>query len=130
MSLHTMKKTTLTLASVLALSVWALAADDKKIDADNTGKNERDRDKKTLTPGDQSNTPEDRKLTQAIRQAVMKDESLTMTAKNVKIITADGKVTLRGPVKTAEEKTKIHDLAKAAAGQVPVDNQLEVKAPK
>lgn len=125
-----MKGINITLASVLALTVFSLAADDKKNDADNSGKNERDRDKKTLTPGDQSNTPEDRKLTQAIRQAVMKDESLTMTAKNVKIITAEGKVTLRGPVKTEEEKTKIHDLAKAAAGQVPVDNQLEVKAPK
>ncbi len=123
-----MKRTILILASVIALPMWALAGDDKKKDADNTGKNERDRDSKTVTPGDQSGTPEDRKLTQAIRQAVMKDSSLTMTAKNVKIITADGKVTLRGPVNTAEEKTKINDLAKAAAGQVPVDNQLEVKA--
>ena len=125
-----MKRTILTLVSVLALPVWALAAEDAKTDADNSAKNERDRDKKTLTPGDQSETPEDRKLTQTIRQAVMKDKSLTMTAKNVKIITAQGKVTLRGPVKSAEEKTKINDLAKAAAGEVPVDNQLEVKAAK
>ena len=123
-----MKRTILTLAPVLALSIWALAADDKKNDADNTGKNERDRNSKTLTPGDQSGKPEDRKLTQSIRQAVMKDKSLTMTAKNVKIITANGKVTLRGPVNTAEEKTKINDLAKVAAGTIPVDNQLEVKA--
>ena len=125
-----MKRTILTLVSVLALPVWALAAEDAKTDADNSAKNERDRDKKTLTPGDQSETPEDRRLTQTIRQAVMKDKSLTMTAKNVKIITAQGKVTLRGPVKSAEEKTKINDLAKAAAGEVPVDNQLEVKAAK
>ena len=125
-----MKRNILTLASLLILPVWAFAADDKKKDADNTGKNERDRNKKTLTPGDQSEKPEDRKLTQAIRQAVMKDKSLTMTAKNVKIITAAGKVTLRGPVNSDEEKTKINDLAKAAAGEVPVDNQLEVKAAK
>ena len=123
-----MKRTILILASALALPIWALAADEAKKDADNTGKNERDRDKKTLTPGDQSGTPEDRKLTQSIRQAVMKEKSLTMTAQNVKIITTGGKVTLRGPVNTAEEKTKINDLAKAAAGTVPVDNQLEVKA--
>ena len=123
-----MKRNILTIASILSLSVWAFAADEKKKDADNTGKNVRDRDNKTLTPGDQSETPDDRKLTQSIRQAVMKDKSLTMTAKNVKIITASGKVTLRGPVNTEEEKTKINDLAKAAAGQVPVDNQLEVKA--
>ena len=108
--------------------MWVFGADDAKKDADNSGKNERDRDHQTLTPGDQSETPEDRKLTQSIRQAVMKDKSLTMTAKNVKIITANGKVTLRGPVNTAEEKAKINDLAKTAAGQVPVDNQLEVKA--
>ena len=123
-----MKRTILILASAIALPLWVLAADDTKKDADNTGKNERDRDSKTLTPGDQSDTPEDRKLTQSIRQAVMKDKTLTMTAKNVKIITTGGKVTLRGPVNTAEEKTKINDLAKAAAGTVPVDNQLEVKA--
>jgi hyperosmotically inducible periplasmic protein len=125
-----MKRTIPTLISILALPVWALAADDTKKDVDNSDKNERDRDHKTLTPGDQSETAEDRKLTQAIRQAVMKDKSLTMTAKNVKIITAQGKVTLRGPVNSAEEKTKIDDLAKAASGQVPVDNQLEVKVAK
>jgi len=124
-----MKKTILLLASVLAVPIWAVA-DDKNKDADNTGKNERDRDEKTLTPGDQSTKPADVQLTQAIRQAVMKDKSLSMTAKNVKIITADGKVTLRGPVNTVEEKNKINDHAKAAAGAVPVDNQLEVKAAK
>ena len=123
-----MKKTMLTLASVIALPLWVLAADDAKKDADNSAKNERDRDQKTLTPGDQGGTPEEIKLTQAIRQAVVKDKSLTLTAKNIKIITTGGKVTLRGPVNTAEEKTKINDLAKAAAGQVPVDNQLEIKA--
>jgi len=125
-----MKRNILILASVLALPIWVLADDSKKNDADNTGRNERDRASKTLTPGDQSGKPEDIKLTQTIRKAVMKDKSLTMTAKNVKIITAGGKVTLRGPVNTAEEKTKINDLAKAAAGTVPVDNQLEVKAAK
>ena len=122
-----MKRTVILLAAVIAMPLWALAADEAKKDVDNTEKNERDRNHKTLTPGDQSGTPEDLKLTQAIRQAVVKDKSLTMTAKNVKIITVGGKVTLRGPVNTAEEKMKINDLAKAAAGKVPLDNQLEVK---
>ncbi len=125
-----MKNTILAFASVLALPMCAFAADEPKKDADNTAKNERDRDNKTLTPTDQSETPEDRKLTQAIRQAVMKDSSLTLTAKNIKIITAQGKVTLRGPVNSAEEKTKINELATTAAGQAPVDNQLEIKAAK
>ena len=50
-----------------------------------------------------------------------------MTAKNVKIITENGVVTLRGPVKSEAEKTKIAELAKAAAGQAKLENQLEVK---
>jgi osmotically-inducible protein OsmY len=123
-----MKKTLVTLFSIAVLSIGAAAADEQKPNADNTGKNERDRSGETKTPGDQSNTPEDLKITQAIRQAVVKDGSLTMTAKNVKIITAGGHVTLRGPVNSAEEKTKIEKLAKTAAGEGKVDNQLEVKA--
>lgn len=125
-----MKHTLLTITSILAMSFAALAAEEKKGAADNTGKNERDRSGDTKTPGDQSNTPEDLKITQAIRQAVVKDAALTMTAKNVKIITAGGQVTLRGPVNTAEEKMKIEQLAKTAAGAANVDNQLEVKAAK
>jgi osmotically-inducible protein OsmY len=113
---------------MLALSCSAFAAEEKK-PVDNTGKNERDRSGETLTPGDQSNTPEDLKITQAIRKAVVKDGSLTLTAKNIKIITAGGQVTLRGPVNSAEEKMKIEQLAKSAAGAAKVDNQLEVKAP-
>jgi osmotically-inducible protein OsmY len=105
-----------------------MAQADKSPDADNSKKNERDRSGETPTSGDQSNSPEDLKITQAIRKAVVKDESLTMTAKNVKIITAGGQVTLRGPVNTEDEKMKIEKLAKSAAGAAKVDNQLEVKA--
>jgi hyperosmotically inducible protein len=97
--------------------------------ADNTAKNERDRSGETKTSGDQSNSPEDVKLTAAIRRAVVADKSLSITAKNVKIITAGGKVTLRGPVNNAQEKATIAKLAKSAAGKAKIDNQLEVKAP-
>lgn len=124
----TIKRTLLTFTSIAAMSLSSLAADPAKADADNTKKNERDRAGATKTPGDQSNRPEDLKLTATIRQQVVKDQSLTMTAKNVKIITAGGLVTLRGPVKSAEEKEKIETIAKAAAGEGKVDNQLEVKA--
>ena len=123
-----MKKTILAFASIAAMSMAAVAAEEKKPDADNTAKNARDRTGESKTPTDQSNAPEDVKLTQSIRQAVVKDKSLTMTAKNVKIITAGGHVTLRGPVNSAEEKMKIEKLAKTAAGEAKVDNQLEVKA--
>jgi osmotically-inducible protein OsmY len=123
-----MNKTILAFASLAVLSVAAFAADEKKSDADNTGKNQRDRSGDTKTPLDQSNSPEDLKITQAIRQAIVKDKSLTMTAKNVKIITASGQVTLRGPVNSAEEKARIEQFAQSAAGGAKVDNQLEVKA--
>jgi osmotically-inducible protein OsmY len=98
--------------------------------ADNTAKNERDRSGETKTSGDQSENPADIKITAAIRRAVVGDGSLSMTAKNVKIITANGVVTLRGPVNTAEEKAKIAQLATANAGKAKIENQLEVKAAK
>lgn len=105
----------------------ALCADPGKTGADNSKQNERDRDGQTKTPGDQSNSREDLKVTQAIRQSIVKDSALSMTAKNVKIITTGGVVTLRGPVNSAEEKAKIEQFAKASAGGMKVDNQLEVK---
>jgi hyperosmotically inducible periplasmic protein len=96
---------------------------------DNTGRNVRDRGK-TLTPTNQSESKSDRTLTQKIRQAVMADKSLSMTAHNVKIITVDGVVTLRGPVKTEAERTKIAAKAEQAAGAGKVQNNLEVAGAK
>ena len=80
--------------------------------------------------GDQSNSQEDVKITAAIRRAVVGDHSLSATAKNVKIITANGLVTLRGPVKNDAEKAKIAELAQSAAGNAKINNQLEVKTSK
>jgi osmotically-inducible protein OsmY len=57
----------------------------------------------------------------------MKDDSLSFTAKNVKIITVSGKVTLRGPVKTTQERAAIEAAARRIAGATQVDNQIEVK---
>src|SRR5205814_5251193 len=119
-----MKRTTLSLICISTLALSAVAQETKP---DNTGKNERDRSTETKTSGDQSNSSEDTKITADIRRAIVKDSSLTMTAKNVKIITAGGTVTLRGPVHSAEEKTKIEQLAAAAAKGAKIDNQLEIK---
>jgi osmotically-inducible protein OsmY len=117
--------------SVLCLSVFTLSAIAQESPAaDNTRKNERDRSGETQTSGDQSNSSQDTQTTAAIRRAVVKDKSLSATAKNVKIITANGTVTLRGPVKNDAEKTKIAELAQSAAGSAKIDNQLEVKASK
>jgi len=122
-----MKRTILALACLSAVSLAALAADNEKTKPDNTAVNERDRSSDTQTSGDQSNSPADLKITQAIRQALMKDGELSTTAKNVKIITNSGQVTLRGPVKNAQEKAKIDQLAKSAASGAKIDDQLEVK---
>lgn len=124
-----MKRTLLTLACSGAICLTTLVADDKT-PVDSTAKNERDRSGETKTPGDQSNRPEDIKVTADIRQAIMKDKDLSMSAQNIKIITADGQVTLRGPVNTVKEKNKIARLARSAAGNTRVDNQLEVKESK
>lgn len=93
---------------------------------DNTGKNVRDRDDKTLTPLDQSESEADRTLTQRIRQAVVDDDSLSTNAKNVKIITVNGRVTLRGPVTSKQEKAAIATKAQQLAGADKVDDQLEI----
>jgi osmotically-inducible protein OsmY len=93
--------------------------------ADNTDKNERDRAGSTLTPMDQGGSEADRNVTQRIRQGVVDDDALSMTSKNVKIITVDGVVTLRGPVKTEQEKASIASIAQGVAGVKRVDNQLE-----
>ena len=119
-----MKRITLSLICISTLALTAVAQETKP---DNSAKNERDRSGETKTSGDQSNSSQDIKTTAAIRRAIVKDDSLTMTAKNVKIITAGGVVTLRGPVKSAEEKTKIEQIATSAAGGAKIDNQLEIK---
>ena len=122
-----MKRTLLALACLSSFGFAALAADDEKTKPDNTATNERDRSGETQTSGDQSNSSEDLKTTQAIRQALMKDGELSTTAKNIKVITANGQVTLRGPVNTAQEKAKIDQLARSAASGAKIENQLDVK---
>jgi osmotically-inducible protein OsmY len=122
-----MKQIIISLLCLSALAVTAFAQDTSPA-ADNSGRNKRDRSSETQTSGDQSNSKPDIQITAAIRRALMHEGSLSMTAKNVKIITENGVVTLRGPVKNAAEKTKIGELAMANAGQAKIDNQLEVKA--
>lgn len=126
-----MKQFALTFLCLSTLALTAVAQDDSTpTPADNSGRNTSDRSGETVTSGDQSNSSADIKITAAIRRAVMKDDSLSMTAKNVKIITADGVVTLRGPVKTAAEKATIAKLAAAHAGSAKVTDQLVVERSK
>jgi sporulation protein YlmC with PRC-barrel domain len=96
-------------------------------DADNTGRNTRDRERGSLTPMAQSETKADRQLTRQIRRALMKDPALSWTAKNIKIITVNGKVTLRGPVHGEQERNEIARQAEHFAGPANVNNDLEVE---
>jgi hyperosmotically inducible periplasmic protein len=96
------------------------------VEPDNSGRNARDRDNQTKTAGDQSESEADRTITQNIRDAITADDKLSTNGKNVKIITVDGSVTLRGPVKSDKEKADIEAKAKKIAGVKNVDNQLEI----
>jgi osmotically-inducible protein OsmY len=80
-----------------------------------------------LTPMDQGTSPQDVRVTQSLRQALTKSDQLSLSGRNVKIITRDGVVTLRGPVKDAREKAAIAATAKATAGVKRVDDQLEIQ---
>jgi osmotically-inducible protein OsmY len=113
------------LCTALAGALPAFAAEPK--DADNTAKNVRDRDDKTVTPMDQGGSEGDRTITAEIRKQITDSDALSMNAKNVKIITQDGVVTLRGPVKTTQEKTTVAGIARKAAGVKRVDDQIEVE---
>src|SRR5271155_637320 len=126
----TLKKIALTLvlsSALLGLGTVTMAQDSAAVAPDNSAVNMRDRDPSAMTAGEQSNAKSDVELTREIRRAVVKDQSLSMLAHNVKIVTANGSVTLRGPVKTEEEKAAIANKAQQIAGADKVDNQIEVK---
>lgn len=95
----------------------------------NTAVNQRDRADDMPTPMDQGNSDADLAITQSIRQGLMADETLSVDAKNVKVITLERAVALRGPVSSEDEKTRIGQLAETTPNVVKVFNLLEVKAP-
>ena len=80
------------------------------------------------TADQQSQNKADIALAQKIRQAIVKDKTLSTNAHNCKVVTRDGAVTLRGPVNSDQEKEGIAKTAQSVAGENSVDNQLEVKA--
>ena len=94
---------------------------------DNTAKNARDSDHTTVTPLDQGNSQADINTTAQIRKEIIAGKEMSVNAKNVKIITNNGHVILRGPVDSSEEKRIIGDIANKIAQAKNVDNQLEVK---
>jgi hyperosmotically inducible protein len=94
---------------------------------DNTAVNSRDANGNTLTAGDQSKgTQWDVELTRKIRQMVTADKSLSTDAHNVKIVTLHGVATLRGPVRSLEERKKVASLAAKVNGVASVRDELEI----
>lgn len=120
---------TLAVGLMLMTDVVNARDDEPASPLENTERNVRDRNDATLTPEDQLENEADRNVTANIRKIITDDESLSVNAHNVKIITRNGKVTLRGPVDSAAEKQRLHDIAHNVSGVTEVDNQLEVKAP-
>ena len=98
--------------------------------ADNTKVNERDRNNNEPTADQQKENRSDRDITQQIRQAIMKDTSLSTYAHNVKIITQNGQVTLKGPVRSEDEKKAIEAKATEVAGENKVTSELDIKPKK
>lgn len=94
--------------------------------ADNTAVNERDANAAAKTPIDQNENEADIQITSDIRKQVVAEKTFSINAQNIKIITADGKVTLRGPVKSQSEKDTIEKIAHEVAGKDKVDSQIEI----
>jgi len=102
-------------------------ATDATNDVDNTRINVRDRQDQTLTPLNQGSSKADVATTAQIRKEIVAEKTMSVNAQNVKIITIDGQVTLRGPVNTTEEKRRIGEIANRSTHSGDVDNQLEVQ---
>ena len=95
--------------------------------SDNTKTNQRDRSANEPTADQQKDNRSDRDITQQIRQSIVKDKSLSTYAHNVKVITQNGQVTLKGPVKSEDEKKAIEAKAAEVAGENKVSSELNVK---
>src|SRR6185295_1689252 len=126
---HRGRPTVLALAVAGALLVPALSAG-AQTPADNTKVNERDRAKGAATADQQKENTHDREITQKIRQSLMIDKGLSTYAHNVKIIAQNGHVTLKGPVRSADEKRTVESKAAEVAGAEHVTNQISIAPAK
>ena len=122
---------TLLISSLLGSGTLLIAqqptGQDAPAPADNTKVNQRDQNANEPTADQQKNNRPDSDITQQIRQAIMKDKSLSTYAHNVKIITQNGQVTLKGPVRSDDEKRAVEAKAAEIAGQNNVTSELDVQ---
>ena len=108
-------------AIVFGLAVFAQDPEHKK-------GNRPDRQANEMTADDQGNSKQDVDTTRQIRKQLMDETTLSTNAKNIKVITKDGRVTLRGQVNTSDEKDKVEKIAKQVAGMEKVKSEVEVAA--
>jgi hyperosmotically inducible periplasmic protein len=119
--------------SLIALAIaacFAIQPTTLSAQADNTKANKGDQSKSAVTADQAKNGAQDRETMQKIRQSLMDDKSLSTYAHNVKIIAQDGKVTLKGPVRSAAEKQTVEQKADDVAGSSNVVDQLTIKPAK
>jgi hyperosmotically inducible periplasmic protein len=127
-----MRKRTLLIACLLSAAVVfgstgpATAAEGTAIAPDNTKMNKQE----SLTADQQKESPADRKITRRIRQAIVKNKTISLDAHNVKIITINGMVTLKGPVRTEKEKKIVEKAATQVAGKGNVTSEIAVAPAK
>jgi hyperosmotically inducible protein len=95
--------------------------------SDNSKMNQGDQSKTVPTADQQKDNRTDLEITKQIRQSIVADKSLSTYAHNVKIITQDGRVTLKGPVRSEDEKQAVASKATAVAGADKVTDDLSIK---
>jgi hyperosmotically inducible periplasmic protein len=119
----------LALGFLLSLAPTVLSAQDSSAapQPDNTKVNDRDRNTAEPTADQQKENRPDRDITRDIRRSIVQDKSLSTYAHNVKIISQNGMVTLKGPVRSEEEKSAVEAKAAEIAGKDEVTSQLDVK---
>jgi osmotically-inducible protein OsmY len=129
-----MKKHSCTVAGLLLLLAAAIFAgpiqQEQQPASDNTKTNQRDASKEAKTADQQKMNPADRETTKKIRAALTDDKDLSTYAHNIKIITRDGIVTLKGPVRSEDERMEIQAKAQQIAGASNVTNKLTIAPPK
>jgi hyperosmotically inducible protein len=104
-------------------------ASGEKYNPSNTAVNDRDLEKRAVTPEDQGQNEADIQVTADIRKAILADDSMSVNARNSKVVTANGVTTLRGVVNSGAEKASIEAKAIAIVGRGTVVNELEVSPP-
>ncbi len=112
--------------AILSLAFVGANSFSEGTSSDNTKTNQRDQSSYELTADQQSFAKKDAELTRMIRKEIMKDKSLSIYAHNIKIISTNGLVTLKGPVRTEDEQHKILQKAQNFAGAANVVDQMDI----